>query len=77
MFLLVPAHSGCPGHPESCKTVVRACVCVYCQLNLLFWIGNNIGNDIKLLNYNNNYWKRTLIKITIYECKQTTWDMLT
>jgi len=30
MFLLVPAHSGCPGqNPESCKLVVCVCVCVY------------------------------------------------
>jgi len=28
MFLLVPAHPGCPGQiPQSCKAVV--CVCVY------------------------------------------------
>ena len=35
MFLLVPAHLGCPEqNPESCKTVV--CVCV-CALFLEFW----------------------------------------
>ena len=29
MFLLVPAHPGCPGqNPKSCKTVVCVCVCV-------------------------------------------------
>ena len=27
MYLLVPAHSGCPGQsPESCKMVVHACM---------------------------------------------------
>jgi len=31
MFLLVPAHPGCPGQiPQSRKTVV--CVCVFCYL---------------------------------------------
>jgi len=29
MYLLVPAHPGCPGQsPESCKMVVRVCACV-------------------------------------------------
>jgi len=29
MFLLVPAHPGCPGqNPESHKTVVSVCLCV-------------------------------------------------
>jgi len=31
MFLLVPAHPGCPGQiPQSRKTVV--CVCVWCSI---------------------------------------------
>jgi len=31
MFLLVPAHSGCPGQNlESCKTV--ACMCVHARI---------------------------------------------
>jgi len=35
MFLLVPAHPGCLGQfPQSCKTVVCVCVCVFCDLNL-------------------------------------------
>ena len=37
MFLLVLAHLGCPGqYPESCKTVVWACVCV-CVCVCHFW----------------------------------------
>ena len=32
MFLLVPAHPGCPGQfPQSRKTVVCVCVCVLCS----------------------------------------------
>jgi len=41
IFLLVPAHPGCPGQfPQSCKTVV--CVCVCC--NEIFVTGCNILN---------------------------------
>ena len=33
MFLLVPAHPGCPGqNPQSCKTFVCVCVCANCEL---------------------------------------------
>jgi len=37
MFLLVPAHPGCPGQfPQSRKTVVCVCVCVSsCNVDLL------------------------------------------
>ena len=41
MFLLVPAHPGCPGqNQESRKTVVCVCVCVcvYCQSIELYCI---------------------------------------
>ena len=35
MFLLVPAHPGCPGQiPQSRKTVVCVCVCVDNPVNL-------------------------------------------
>jgi len=38
MFLLVPAHPGCPGqNPNRRKTVV--CVCVLDQVTLNYWIG--------------------------------------
>jgi len=46
MFLLVPAHPGCPGQiPQSSKTVMYVCVC---DCLIPFWwhfsgIGNGIG----------------------------------
>jgi len=37
MFLLVPAHPGCPGQiPQSRKTVVCVCVCRILNLTLLY-----------------------------------------
>ena len=34
MFLLVPAHPGCPRqNPQSCKTFVCVCVCVCVRAN--------------------------------------------
>jgi len=44
MFLLVPAHLGCPGqNPESCKMVVCMCVCTDSDfINCL--ISNGKGN---------------------------------
>ena len=39
MFLLVPAHPGCPGQfPQSRKTVVCVCVCVYSLLSLFTFL---------------------------------------
>jgi len=36
IYLLVPAHPGCPGHsPESCKMGVCVCVCV-CVLGIIW-----------------------------------------
>jgi len=47
MYLLVPAHPGCPGQsPESCKTVV--CVCVFVH-SLPDWNSKQIRTYIKLL----------------------------
>jgi len=37
MFLLVPAHPGCPGQiPQSRKMVVCVCVCYYVSLCFIF-----------------------------------------
>ena len=37
MFLLVPAHPGCPGQfPQSRKTVVCVCVCVCSAMSLTY-----------------------------------------
>ena len=43
MFLLIPAHPGCPGQtPQSRKMVVCVCVCALVERHKYIWIRDNM-----------------------------------